>query len=66
MFFHHVFLDAVGAEAFDFSLNVKTRFIDRIAKGFAGVSANDQIAALGHERRHMPHRPPDDDIDPFH
>src|SRR5690606_39765541 len=62
----HLLLDAVGAEAFDTALHVKSRLVDGIAEARTGIAAHDQTAALGHERAHMANRTADHDVDAFH
>ena len=49
-------LDAVGAEARDRAAHVDARLVDRVAERVARVAADDEAAALGHERAHVADR----------
>src|SRR3954464_8306686 len=59
-------LDAVGAEGLHRAAHVEVRLVDRVAERVAGVAADDEAAALGHERAHVPDRAAHDDVDALH
>ena len=66
MFGPHFLLDAVGAKACDLALHIEPRFINGIAQRIAGIAADNQIAALRHEGRHVADRAAHHDIDALH
>ena len=59
-------LDAVGAQRRDASANIEVGLVDRVAERLARVAADDQRAALRHERSHVPDRAAHHDLDPLH